>query len=80
VHVFFRCARLALLHNVKYAYVAQEAIQLVKSPCVTLHVDPSNEAAVRLYTGLSFQLDGVLEDYYSPGRPAQKFILHIERH
>ena len=35
--------------------------------CATLHVDPQNTGAYKLYAGLGFSIDGVLEDYYSPG-------------
>lgn len=42
---------------------------------LTLHVDPVNTAAVALYTGAGFVDDGgLLADYYSPGRPAQRMI------
>jgi ribosomal protein S18 acetylase RimI-like enzyme len=47
--------------------------------CATLHVDPRNEAAIKLYTSLGFELDGVLEDYYSLGCPAHKLILSCEQ-
>ena len=35
--------------------------------CATLHVDPQNTGAYKLYAGLGFSIDGVLQDYYSPG-------------
>ena len=42
---------------------------------LTLHVDPANAAAVALYTVAGFVNDGgLLTDYYSVGRPAQRMI------
>lgn len=52
---------------------------MAKRSCATLHVDPRNEAAIKLYKFLGFELDGVLEDYYSPGCPAHKLILNCEQ-
>jgi ribosomal protein S18 acetylase RimI-like enzyme len=50
----------------------QEALSSTKKSIATLHVDPLNKAAIALYHSLGFELDGVLEDYYSAGRPAHK--------
>jgi len=44
----------------------------------TLHVDPSNIAALTMYRSLGFQDDGLLVDYYSAGRPAIKMILDLQ--
>ena len=38
----------------------------------SLHVDPLNIAAKTLYESMDFKHDGVLEDYYAPGRAALK--------
>ena len=46
--------------------------------CAGLHVDPKNEAARKLYQGMGFEIDGVLEDYYSLGRPAWKMLKCME--
>ena len=46
---------------------------------LTLHVDPANTTAVSLYVGAGFVDDGgLLTDYYSPGRPAQRMIRERE--
>ena len=50
----------------------QEALNSTKCSIATLHVDPQNKAAIALYHSLGFDLDGILEDYYSAGRPAHK--------
>lgn len=61
-----------------YSILFQEALRAAGRSSATLHVDPRNEAAIKLYTALNFKLDGVLEDYYSLGRPAHKLILNLE--
>ena len=44
----------------------------------SLHVDPSNAAAVSLYRASGFVVDSRLEDYYSPGRAALRMIYDKE--
>ena len=56
----------------------QEALRTTKKPCATLHVDPSNEAAVKLYSSVGFTLDGIIEDYYAHEQPAHKLIKHLQ--
>ncbi len=57
----------------------QEALRVARRSCATLHVDPRNKAAMKLYHSLGFELDGILEDYYSPGWPAHKLLLKLEQ-
>jgi ribosomal-protein-alanine N-acetyltransferase len=37
---------------------------------IWLHVDASNEAAIRLYESAGYRRQGREEDYYAPGRAA----------
>ncbi len=47
---------------------------------VALHVDPDNTPAVTLYCDkLGFVRDGVVEDYYGPGRPAWRLMVEVDR-
>ena len=43
--------------------------------CATLHVDSQNTGAYKLYAGLGFSIDGVLQDYYSPGETSSLTIM-----
>lgn len=56
------------------------AVDKRKILSASLHVDPQNLPAVKLYTKLGFTDDGLLEDYYAPGRPAQKMRLEMTLH
>ncbi|KAH7278667.1 hypothetical protein KP509_38G051500 [Ceratopteris richardii] len=50
-----------------------------RSVCrVTLHVDPTREAAMGLYKKLGFQLDTVVHDYYAPQRDAYRMFIDFE--
>lgn len=49
-----------------------------KVVCAGLHVDPQNDAARKLYQKLGFKMDGVLQDYYSSGRPAWKMLKSLK--
>lgn len=40
----------------------------------SLHVDPTNKAAVALYSRRGFTVDCVVTDYYSPGRDAWRML------
>ena len=58
----------------------QEAVdraRLRRATTATLHVDPTNGAAVGLYQSLGFKVDAVLDDYYAPGRPAWRMITSL---
>ncbi len=57
----------------------QAALDAKRCLCATLHVAPTNAAAFALYQRLGFVEDGLLTDYYSPGRPALKMIRHSDR-
>ncbi len=52
--------------------LVQEVLGSTKNSFATLHVDPQNKATIALYQSLGFELDSILEDYYSAGRPAYK--------
>ena len=45
----------------------------------TLHVDPANRGALLLYQKAGFDGGVVLEDYYSPGRPALKLTMQLRQ-
>jgi ribosomal protein S18 acetylase RimI-like enzyme len=45
--------------------------------CSTLHVDASNTPAIALYTKAGFEKDGVITDYYGPGKPALKLLADL---
>ena len=61
------------------ALFIQEALSGSKKGSATLHVDPANTAAVLLYKSLSFELDGVLQDYYSASKPAHKLARQLQQ-
>ena len=42
--------------------------------CASLHVDPDNTGALRLYERRGFLRDAVVGDYYAPGRPAWRML------
>lgn len=44
---------------------------------VSLHVDPMRLPAVSLYQKLGFQVDKLIEGYYSPHRDAYRMFLDI---
>lgn len=44
---------------------------------VSLHVDPMRLPAVSLYRKSGFQVDTLIEDYYSPHRDAYRMFLDI---
>ena len=56
---------------------SQAALRWRRALCATLHVDPANAAALALYARFGFTEDGLLTDYYAPGRPALKMILDL---
>ena len=58
---------------------AQEALTSTKKSSATLHVDPANTAAFLLYRSIGFELDGVLEDYYTAGKPAHKLAKQLRQ-
>jgi ribosomal protein S18 acetylase RimI-like enzyme len=72
VDLLLRWSRMRLLQNL------QECLSMARKErkvvCAGLHVDPQNEGARKLYQSLGFKIDGVLQDYYSPGRPAWKML------
>ncbi|XAR68027.1 Peptide alpha-N-acetyltransferase [Bertholletia excelsa] len=43
--------------------------------CISLHVDPSRTPAMTLYKKLGFQVDNLIEGYYSPDRHAYRMFL-----
>lgn len=45
---------------------------------VSLHVDPLRTAAMNLYKKLGFQVDSLVESYYSAGRDAYRMYLDLE--
>ncbi|XP_072962397.1 uncharacterized protein [Typha angustifolia] len=45
---------------------------------ISLHVDPTRTPAVSLYKKLGFQVDGIIESYYSPGRNAYRMYLDFD--
>ena len=55
----------------------QAALASERRLCASLHVDPANAAAVALYLRFGFTEDGLLTDYYAPGRPALKMIREL---
>ncbi len=57
----------------------QEVVSSTKKGSATLHVDPANTAALALYTSIGFEVDGILEDYYSAGKPAHKLAKQLEQ-
>eukprot|EP00879_Flechtneria_rotunda_P009293 GHRR01009729.1.p1 GENE.GHRR01009729.1~~GHRR01009729.1.p1 ORF type:complete len:185 (+),score=71.39 GHRR01009729.1:164-718(+) len=58
------------------------ALHLAKSErgalCATLHVDTINTPALALYGRAGFQQDGLIEDYYRPGKHAYKLIADLQ--
>lgn len=46
--------------------------------CSTLHVDASNAPAIALYFKAGFDKDGVISDYYGPGKPALKLLASLQ--
>ncbi|XP_057796486.1 uncharacterized protein LOC131012578 [Salvia miltiorrhiza] len=45
---------------------------------VSLHVDPLRTAAMNLYKKLGFEVDSLVESYYSSGRDAYRMYLDLE--
>ncbi|KAL0543625.1 hypothetical protein IC582_018725 [Cucumis melo] len=45
--------------------------------CIGLHVDPSRTAAMNLYKKLGFQVDSLIEGYYSADRDAYRMYLEF---
>jgi len=84
---FFFCAlHFMFKHTVRHTGLSntvcaalQAALDARRCLCATLHVAPTNVAAFALYQRLGFVEDGLLTDYYSPGRPALKMIRHSDR-
>lgn len=69
-----------------YVYICscllQVSISAAKSQrhsiqCASLHVDTSNEPAVKLYTSFGFKQDAFLTDYYASGSHALKMLYTI---
>ncbi|MCO5585627.1 hypothetical protein L7F22_039562 [Adiantum nelumboides] len=46
---------------------------------ITLHVDPTREAAMNLYKKMGFRIDTVVFDYYAPRRDAHRMFMDFER-
>lgn len=45
---------------------------------ISLHVDPSRTAAVNLYKKLDFQVDSLVESYYSLDRDAYRMYVDLD--
>eukprot|EP00882_Tetradesmus_deserticola_P032092 GHRQ01036317.1.p1 GENE.GHRQ01036317.1~~GHRQ01036317.1.p1 ORF type:complete len:178 (+),score=44.91 GHRQ01036317.1:320-853(+) len=55
----------------------QVAVHERRALCSTLHVDASNAPALALYHMAGFQRDGIIADYYGPGKPALKLLADL---
>ena len=45
---------------------------------IFLHVDPTRSAAMNLYKKFGFQVDDLIQGYYSPDRPAYRMYLDFD--
>ena len=45
---------------------------------VTLHVDPTRDAAMNLYKKVGFKLDTVVTSYYAPHRDAHRMFIDFD--
>ncbi|KAK2651089.1 hypothetical protein Ddye_018578 [Dipteronia dyeriana] len=45
---------------------------------ILLHVDPTRSAAMNLYKKFGFQVDDLIQGYYSPDRPAHRMYLDFD--
>lgn len=57
---------------------AIEKCRTRKVQSIMLHVDPARDAAMNLYKKLGFQVDNLIEGYYSPDRPAYRMYLDFD--
>ncbi|GLI64804.1 hypothetical protein VaNZ11_008211, partial [Volvox africanus] len=71
------CRRQGIAKCLMQAVLRMAATQR-RSISSTLHVALDNEPAVKLYRSLGYKEDGLLEDYYTPGRHAYKMICDLE--
>lgn len=54
------------------------AVRERRALCSTLHVDTANTAALGLYNKAGFKQDGLIEDYYGPGKAAYKLLADLQ--
>ena len=72
------CLLLHAVHFVQAQAALQVALHERRVLCSTLHVDASNAPAIALYCKAGFEQDGVISDYYGPGKPALKLLVGLQ--